>query len=133
LITRPKARMPGQPKGADWYFSEKSRLIGAIGQEEWIMSFIQIIDYETDRAAEIDAAMRAMLADMPVDPGFVRLEQTQDLDNPRHYMTIVEFPSYEMAMANNNRPETGQMARELASMCTRGPEYRNLDVQMQMP
>ena len=97
------------------------------------MSFIQIIDYETDRAAEIDAAMRAMLADMPVDPGFVRLEQTQDLDNPRHYMMIVEFPTYEMAMANNNRPETDQMARELASMCTRGPEYRNLDVQMQMP
>ena len=59
------------------------------------MSFIQIIDYETDRAAEIDAAMRAMLADMPVEPGFIRLEQTQDHDNPRHYMTIVEFPSYE--------------------------------------
>jgi quinol monooxygenase YgiN len=97
------------------------------------MSFIQIIDYETDRADEIDAAMRAALADMPVEPGFLRLEQTQDHDNPRHYMTIVEFPSYEAAMANSNRPETSQMAQELASMCTRGPEYRNLDVQMQMP
>jgi quinol monooxygenase YgiN len=97
------------------------------------MAFIQIIDYETDRADEIDTAMRAALADMPVDPGFIRLEQTQDHDNPRHYMTIVEFPSYEAAMANSGRPETDQMARELASMCTRGPEYRNLDVQMQMP
>jgi quinol monooxygenase YgiN len=140
-VSRPASGVDPPPEGADAGTAEgrrlvlfrKVRLIGAIGQEEWIMSFIQIIDYETDRAAEIDAAMRAMLADMPVDPGFVRLEQTQDLDNPRHYMTIVEFPSYEMAMANNNRPETGQMARELASMCTRGPEYRNLDVQMQMP
>jgi quinol monooxygenase YgiN len=97
------------------------------------MSFIQIIDYETDRAEEIDRAMRASLAEMSVEPGFVRLEQTQDLDNPRHYVTIVEFPSYEMAMANSSRPETNQMAQELASMCTRGPEYRNLDVQMHMP
>jgi hypothetical protein len=48
-------------------------------------------------------------------------------------MTIVEFPSYELAMANSTRPETDQMARELAGMCTRGPEYRNLDVRMQMP
>jgi quinol monooxygenase YgiN len=97
------------------------------------MSFIQLIDYETDRATEIDAAMRESLANMPSDPGFIRLEQTRDHDNPRHYVTIVEFPSYEMAMANSNRPETDQMARELASMCTRGPEYRNLDVELQMP
>jgi len=50
-----------------------------------------------------------------VDPGFIRLEQTQDHDNPRHYMTIVEFPSYELAMANSTRPETDEMARELAA------------------
>ena len=96
------------------------------------MSFIQIIDYETDRADEIDARMREQMQTVG-EPNFVRLDQTQDHDNPRHFTTIVEFPSYEVAMENNNRPETDQMARELAALCTSGPSYRNLDVQFHMP
>ena len=96
------------------------------------MSFIQIIDYETDHADQIDARMREGLEDMEV-PGFSRPEHTQDHDNPRHYMTIVEFDSYEQAMANSGRPETDQMARELAELCTTGPTYANLDVRLTMP
>jgi quinol monooxygenase YgiN len=99
------------------------------------MTFIQIVDYETDRAAEIDAVMRSGLAermDSGDSPTFIRLEQAQDHDNPNHFMTIVEFPSYEAAMVNSNRPETDSMANELAAMCTKGPEYRNLDVQLTM-
>jgi hypothetical protein len=97
------------------------------------MSFIQIVDYETDRPEEIDSAMRAGMQEMGGSGAFTRLEHTQDHDNPRHYMTIVEFPSYEAAMANSGKPETDQMARQLASMCTSGPHYRNLDVQLQLP
>src|SRR5258705_11828127 len=97
------------------------------------MAFIQLIDYETDRAADVAKAMRAAMAQNPPDLGFVRMEQTQDHDNPRHFVTIVEFQSYEAAMNNSGRPETDMMARELASMCTNGPTYHNLDVQMAMP
>jgi hypothetical protein len=100
------------------------------------MGFIQLIDYETDRAAEIDRAMRTQMAqdmgDMS-DMGFVRLEQTQDHDNPRHYVTIVEFASYEAAMKNSGRPQTDMMAKQLADLCTSGPHYQNLDVQLAMP
>jgi len=98
-----------------------------------IMSFIQIVDYETERAAEIDAAMRSAMAEMPGEPGFLRLEHAQDRDNPRHFTTIIEFPDYETAMANSTRAETDQMAQQLAAMCTSGPSYRNLDVTMTMP
>ena len=97
------------------------------------MSFIQIIDYETDRAQEIDAQMRQSMSENMGTAMFTRLEHTQDRDNPRHYMTIVEFPSYEDAMANSSRPETGEMAKQLASMCTSGPRFTNLDVKMDMP
>src|SRR4051794_28360808 len=97
------------------------------------MPFIQLIDYETERAAEIDRAMRSAIAEMPDETRFVRLEQTQDHDNPQHYTTIVAFPDYETAMANSMRPETDEMAQQLAAMCTSGPTYRNLDVQMTMP
>jgi hypothetical protein len=97
------------------------------------MAFIQLIDYETDQAPEIDKAMRSAMSQNRTGMGIVRLEQTQDHDNPRHFVTIVEFPSYEAAMANNVRPETDTMARELAAMCTRGPSYQNLEVQMAVP
>lgn len=97
------------------------------------MTFIQLIDYETDRATEIDEAMRTAMSQDANNAGFIRLEQTQDHDNPRHFVTIVEFPSFEAAMANSNRPETDAMAQQLAGMCTSGPRFANLDVQLAMP
>ena len=96
------------------------------------MSFIQIIDYETDQPAEIDSRMREQMQ-AAGEPLYTRLDQTQDLDNPRHFMTIVEFPSFEVAMANSNRPEIDQMARELTALCTSGPSYSNLDVRLHLP
>lgn len=97
------------------------------------MTFVQIIDYDTDRAEEMDAVMREALEQRQDQPGFTRLEHTRDHDNPRHFMTIVEFPSYEEAMANSGRPETHEMAQRLSAMCSRGPVYQNLDVQLTMP
>jgi quinol monooxygenase YgiN len=97
------------------------------------MSFIQIIDYETNRADEVDAQMRAAIQRMPGGPTFARLEHTRDHDNPNHFLTIVEFPSYEAAMANSSRPETDEMARQLSALCTSGPRYTNLDVKMSVP
>jgi quinol monooxygenase YgiN len=96
------------------------------------MSFIQIVEYETDKAAEIDTKMREAM-DVRTESGFTRLEHTQDRDNPRHYMTIVEFPSYEAAMANSQRPETDAMAKDLAALCTSGPSFTNLDVKLDLP
>jgi quinol monooxygenase YgiN len=69
----------------------------------------------------------------PGDAGFARLEHTRDHDNPNHFLTIVEFPSFEAAMANNSRPETDEMARQLAALCTSGPHYTNLDVELSVP
>lgn len=97
------------------------------------MSFIQIIEHETDRAAEIDATMRDAMRTSMGEPAFTRLEHTQDHDNPHHFMTIVEFPSYDAAMENSSKPETDEMARHLAELCTSGPDYRNLDVRLQFP
>jgi quinol monooxygenase YgiN len=90
------------------------------------MAFIQIIEYETDRADEI----AELMSEMPSDeaPGFVRLAVTQDRDNPRRYLTIVQFESYEVAMANSDKPETDEMAAKLAALCAGPPRFHNLDV-----
>ena len=43
-------------------------------------------------------------------------------------MQIVEFGSYEDAMANSNLPETGEFAARLASLCDGPPTFRNLEL-----
>jgi heme-degrading monooxygenase HmoA len=97
------------------------------------MAFIQIIEYETDRFEEIAALMGEMDNDGGDAPGFVRGTVTKDRDNPRRYLTIVEFESYETAMANSDKPETGEMAAKLAALCSGPPRFHNLDVVTTFP
>lgn len=97
------------------------------------MSFIQIIEYETDRPDDIRRLGEAQLGKMPSTQDGVRLSMTSDRDHPNRYVTIVEFPSYEAAMANSQRPETNEYASQMAALCTKGPDYRNLDVQLATP
>ena len=96
------------------------------------MGFIQIIEYETDRPDEIRALGDANMAEGEMPQGF-RMAVTRDRDRPNRYVTIVEFPSYEAAMENSGRPETDKFAKAMAALCTSGPKYYNLDVQMSMP
>jgi len=92
------------------------------------MSFIQTIEYETDRPDEMWAlgeARRVEMGDPP--PGF-RLTITQDRDRPSRFVTIVEFPSYEAAMESSGHPDTDAFAQKMAALCTDGPHFRNLEV-----
>jgi quinol monooxygenase YgiN len=98
------------------------------------MTFIQIIEYETDRADEMQAMMdREDTEQAGEQPGFTRLAVTHDRDNPRRYMVIVEFPSYEEAMTNSKRPETGEFAARMGEMVSSGPRYHNLEVMRTTP
>ena len=53
---------------------------------------------------------------------------TEDRDRPGTFVQLVEFDSYEDAMANSNLPETSAFAERLAKLCDRPPTFRNLDV-----
>jgi len=97
------------------------------------MGFIQIIEYETDRPDEMMALGDENMARVGDTPPFTRLAVTQDRDNPNRYLTIVEFPSYEAAMANSDDPGTSDFAARMAALCTSGPTFHNLDVRMSMP
>jgi hypothetical protein len=97
------------------------------------MTFIQIIEYETDRPDEMMALGEANMAEMPEAPPDFRLNVTRDRDNPNRYFTIVEFPSYEVAMENSGRADTDAFAQQMSALCTRGPVYYNLDVQRTVP
>jgi hypothetical protein len=92
------------------------------------MKFIQLIEFKT---GDIDAFNRSL------DEWLVRTEGARtssramsghDRDSDRTYLSIVEFPSYEAAMENSNRPETADFAAQLATICDAPPSFRNLDV-----
>jgi hypothetical protein len=91
------------------------------------MSFIQIVEYETDRQDEMWAAGRDQMPEPGAQP-WTRLDVAEDRDHKGRYYVLVEFPSYEAAMANNDKASTQEMAKLMADLCTSGPTYRNLDV-----
>jgi len=93
------------------------------------------MEYETTRGDEIEAKMREamQMGDAGSPQNVIRLAHTRDHDNPNRYVDIIEFTSYDEAMSNSARPETDSMSRELASLCTSGPSYSNLDVMMASP
>lgn len=92
------------------------------------MAFIQIIEFKTSRIDEFNAALDEWLKRTAGQRAATRGIQTKDRDQPDTYVQIVEFPSYEEAMANSDLPETSAFARQLASLCDAPPTFRNLDV-----
>jgi len=92
------------------------------------MSFIQIIEYKTTRIDELNAALDGWLEKTQDKRAATRGVQTRDRDAANTYVQIVEFPSYEDAMANSNLPETSEFAAQLAALCDGLPTFRNLDV-----
>ena len=92
------------------------------------MTFIQLIEFRTSRIEELNAAMDRWLATTEGKRTSTLSVQAQDRDAPDTYVHIVEFPSYEAAMANSNLPETGEFAATLAEVCDGPLSFRNLDV-----
>ena len=92
------------------------------------MPFIQIIEYKTNRTDELDAELDSWLEATKGKRRATRGVQTKDREADNTYLQIIEFPSYEEAMANSNLPETSQFAAKLAALCDGPPTFRNLDV-----
>lgn len=92
--------------------------------------FVQIIDFRTSRIDEVQALGDEFVAARvgEGDSRVVRAVVTADRDVPGRYLNIVEFDSYETAMENSARPETGAFAAQLAALCDEPPTFVNLDV-----
>ncbi len=92
-------------------------------------AFIQLIELKTTRIDEVEA----LVADWQAATEGRRTAQkgtvTRDRDRPDTWIQIVEFPSYEDAMANSRLPETAGLAEQLAKLSDGPPVFRNLDVE----
>ncbi|HWF14975.1 MAG TPA: hypothetical protein VG244_02220 [Acidimicrobiales bacterium] len=93
------------------------------------MPFVQLVEFQTDNVAEFNAIADEWLETSKEWRTATRAALTQDRDRPGTYLQMVEFPTYEAAMENSNRPETSKFAERLAALCTSGPVFRNLDVE----
>jgi quinol monooxygenase YgiN len=92
------------------------------------MAFIQLIEITSSRVSEIEALTEEWQAQTEGQRTAVRGTLTQDRDRPGTYLQIVEFGSYEDAMANSRLPATTAFAAQLAALCDGPPVFRNLDV-----
>ena len=92
------------------------------------MPFIQIIEFRTTRPDEVEALVEKWKAQTAGRRTAQRGTFTQDRDRPDVYVQIVQFPSYEDAMANSDLPETASFAELLAGLCDGPIQFRNLDV-----
>lgn len=97
--------------------------------------FLQIIEYRTSKPDEVRALTeefrksREAAAD---GPSPVREATGADRDDEGRYFAIVEFNSYEEAMENSNRPETGEFAEKMMALCDGPTTFYNLDLTHQM-
>ena len=97
------------------------------------MKFVQIMEFQTSRTDEMDALEQEWRQATEGRRTLSREMKAQDRDRPGTYVLIAEFPSYEAAMENSRRPETGEFAKQMAALCTKGPDFHNLDVQLTTP
>jgi hypothetical protein len=92
------------------------------------MTFVQIIEMTTTKASEVEELMNGWMAATEGRRSASRSLLTKDRERPDTYVQVVEFPSYEEAMANSALPETTALAEKLSDLCVSGPTFRNLDL-----
>ncbi|MEH0845082.1 hypothetical protein V6U81_22100 [Micromonospora sp. CPCC 205711] len=91
------------------------------------MSFVQVIEYDTDRPDEVRALSeewgQQQLSNAPA-----RMTVAEDRERPGHFVMVAEFDSYEQAMAHSGQPETGTYAERMRRLAKGEPRFVNLDV-----
>jgi hypothetical protein len=93
--------------------------------------FVQIIEFTTTRPDEVRSLGEQYRADRKAsgDPAPVlKGTITADKDRPNTYLNIVEFPSYDAAMANSKHPATAEFAAKMMVLCDGPAKFYNLDV-----
>jgi len=92
------------------------------------MAFIQIIELVTKRPDEVEALIDEWRSATDGRRTAQRGTFTKDRERPDTFVQVVEFPSFEDAMANSDLPETAAFATRLAALCEGPMAFRNLDV-----
>jgi hypothetical protein len=105
---------------------------GALADEPGLSqpgAFVQLIEFDTDRIAEWEAIVGRWAAAIGPHRTVRWTILGADRDRPGRHIAMVEFPGYAEAMANSGHPATEAFLKELQSISSSEPRFRNLDVQ----
>ena len=91
------------------------------------MTFVQIIDYKTDKVDDFNRLMDRWVEQTQGTRTATHSIVAEDR-NTHHVVEVVEFPSYEEAMRNSNLAETNQIYEEIVALCDGPPTFTDLDV-----
>ena len=91
-------------------------------------SFVQLIEFDTDRIGEWDAIVDRWAAAIGAQRTVRWSILGADRDRPGRHVAVVEFPAYAEAMANSGHPATAAFLKELQAICDSEPQFRNLNV-----
>jgi|ERR1700761_9206574 hypothetical protein len=91
-------------------------------------AFVQLIEFDTDHVAEWDAIVDRWAAAIGPQRTVRWSVLGADRDQPGRHVAVVQFPSYAEAMANSGHPATHAFLKELQSISSSQPQFRNLDV-----
>lgn len=92
------------------------------------MTFIQIVSFRTDRYAEFAPLETAWEAATQGRRTLLGYRALQDRNDPRHYVHLEEFSSYESAMVNSNLAETAQLAGTLTALADGPADFGDFDL-----
>jgi len=93
------------------------------------MSFIQIIEFTTSRPDDFEDLIREWQDATEGQRRVLRGTVTRDKDKENTYVHIVEFPSFEDAMANSDLPATAMLAEKMDKLAQGSITFRNLEVE----
>ena len=92
------------------------------------MKFVQIMEVTTDKFDEFEALHEQWLA-ATEGTRTTELEWVlRDREDSNRYVIVVQFPSFEEAMKNNDLPATAEIAAGMQKLLSEPPTFRNLDV-----
>ncbi len=92
------------------------------------MMFVQIIEVKTNRFEELEALHETWKAETEGQRTTISERICKDRDEPDSYVMIVEFPSHEAAMKNNDLPATAKIAEGMTALADAPLTFRNLDL-----
>lgn len=92
------------------------------------MEFIQLVDAHTDHFDEISAAGKEWEEATAGRRTSRRTITTRDRNDPRRFVILAFFDSYESAMENSNLPETQALSEKLSGLVDGPVAFHDLDV-----
>jgi hypothetical protein len=92
------------------------------------MSFVQILEFDTKQAGQVDSLITEWRAETSGKNTVKHEVVARNRTRPDHYVAIVEFPSWEDAQRNSKLAETERFAEKMAKLCDGPVKYGDYDV-----